>query len=248
MWTHPNYLFFFCVHDSIKYFGTITPPLVHPPRRLCPLCPPSVLPSPLVSSLTQWGICWINVTLLLFFFINTTQTNKLDCHMTCRLPIIFLLTQALTCSIIIILLMSRVLNVTYELRGWTAEMIRSLYGVFAPRYFFFCCHLHFACPALREKNKCVLSPGPGYMETVSFCCQSAHQGKCPPPPLPHTHAHTPPAPPTLSVEFPGSYLPALMWLYFRKEVTEEKKAFRSGNVCELQKEDNDCSENHFIER
>lgn len=137
MWTHPNYLFFFCVHDSIKYFGTITPPLVHPPRRLCPLCPPSVLPSPLVSSLTQWGICWINVTLLLFFFINTTQTNKLDCHMTCRLPIIFLLTQALTCSIIIILLMSRVLNVTYELRGWTAEMIRSLYGVFAPRYFFF---------------------------------------------------------------------------------------------------------------
>lgn len=167
--------------------------------------------------------------------------------MTCRLPIIFLLTQALTCSIIIILLMSRVLNVTYELRGWTAEMIRSLYGVFAPRYFFFCCHLHFAFPALRQKNKCVLSPGPGYMETVSFCCQSAHQGKCPPP-LPHTHAHTHPAPPTLSVEFPGSYLPALMWLYFRKEVTEEKKAFRSGNVCELQKEDNDCSENHFIER
>lgn len=127
----------------------------------------------------------------LFFFINTTQTNKLDCHMTCRLPIIFLLTQALTCSIIIILLMSRVLNVTYELRGWTAEMIRSLYGVFAPRYFFFCCHLHFAFPALRQKNKCVLSPGPGYMETVSFCCQSAHQGKCPPLFPTHMHTHPP---------------------------------------------------------
>lgn len=68
----------------------------------------------------------------------------------------------------------------------------SLWGVCAVLFFAAICILHFLfCD---RKNECVLPSGPGNMETVSICCQSAHQGKCS----------------SLSVEFYGFHLPALI--------------------------------------
>lgn len=116
--------FFWQKHTSLFAYSS---------HLLCPLCPfsppylsISFLPDAMRHPLNK---CYL---------VPSTQLcrDKSDRHMTRNLAIIFLShTHTLTRAIIISLLMSGVLSMTYEPFGWTAEMICSLYGVFVLCYF-----------------------------------------------------------------------------------------------------------------
>lgn len=136
----------------------------------------------LIPSSLSFYLCHLTITfcphmlkhsLNMCCFVLSTQIGATNQTMTQ-----FRHNISFTCrhATVISLLMSTALSIIYKPFRWTAEWFVLFMGCFSCATFLL--WLAFCISSCVTKTECFFPSGPGNMEAVSLCCQSAHQGKC----------------------------------------------------------------------